>query len=242
MHHDTAGYDRYQALKAWDAADLFTLQDADYFRLELRGFPIRGARIIEIGFGAGHCLAWLRQAGAEASGIEVQEALVAAGRARGFDTYLPGTFDWASVQEAVDLVLGFDVLEHMTDAETVDLLRRASSALCPGGAMVFRFPNAASPFGLHYLAADPTHRTAVSGPRLTHLITENAIPHLRVEDWRDQAMPPVRGFGRRLRRGLSLALRAATRAVLHNGYLRGEPIPLAMNAIAVIRKVPPNDR
>lgn len=242
MADDPARYDRYQALKGWHEVALFTPRDEAYYRAELRGFPIRGARVIEIGFGAGHCLAWLREAGALASGIELQEPLVAAGRARGFDTHLPDAFDWAAVEASVDLILGFDVIEHLTDTEIADLLRKGSRALRPGGGMVFRFPNGSSPFGLHLLAADPTHRTAINGPRLRHLIAEHAIDRLRVEAWRDQAMTPAHGIARRLRRALGSALRAVTRVILHNGYLRGAPIPLAMNAVAVIRKAPPGDR
>jgi 2-polyprenyl-3-methyl-5-hydroxy-6-metoxy-1,4-benzoquinol methylase len=236
MPRDVAGYDHYQSLKGWHEDTLFAPRDGGYFETELKGFTIGGAEVLEIGFGAGHCLAWLARKGARARGIEIQEALVRTGRARGFDTFLPDSFDWASVKGKLDLILGFDVLEHLSDSEIVALLRRGTEALKPGGTMVFRFPNASSPFGLHYLAADPTHVTPLSGPRLTHLISTNEIRGLTLEQWRDQRLMPARGLARRLGRALSHTMRAATRLVLHHGYLRGQPIPLAMNAIVVLRK------
>ncbi len=149
-------YRNYESYKKWQDK-LFDNSGADYFEAEFRGLPVAESRVIEIGFGAGQCMAWLASRGAQVTGLEIQPRLVVGGRSRGFDTHLSGEFDWTPLTGKVDLIVGFDVLEHLTDAETVSLLRTGAVALKPGGAMLFRFPNMASPFGLLYQAADPTH-------------------------------------------------------------------------------------
>lgn len=230
-----AGYQEYATFKQWDDT-LFEPAGADYFEVELRGFPLAGARVVEIGFGPGHCLAWLAAQGARVTGLEIQEQLVLAGRSRGFDTQLSRDFDWRPLQGKVDLILGFDVLEHLSDAEIVSLLRKGAAALRPGGAMLFRFPNMASPFGLQYQIADPTHVTMLSGPRIRFLLAGQAIPGLAYEGCREQAMPRPRGLRGQARRAMGASLRSLVRFIVRNSYMRGEPIPLTMNTVVVLRK------
>jgi 2-polyprenyl-3-methyl-5-hydroxy-6-metoxy-1,4-benzoquinol methylase len=157
-------YRNYESYKKWQDK-LFDNSGADYFEAEFRGLPVAESRVIEIGFGAGQCMAWLASRGAQVTGLEIQPRLVVEGRSRGFDTHLSREFDWTPLTGKVDLIVGFDVLEHLTDAETVSLLRTGAVALKPGGAMLFRFPNMAS----------------------------HMIPGLTLEAWRDAALPPRQG-------------------------------------------------
>ncbi|MDX2237461.1 MAG: class I SAM-dependent methyltransferase [Hyphomonadaceae bacterium] len=228
-------YDRYQEWKGWGGADAFTVRDPGYYRAEFRGLPLKGARVIEIGFGDGACLAWLKSVGAEVTGLEIQEGLVALARERGFDARLADDFDWSAHAGAIDLICGFDVLEHFGDDAMADLLRRCAVALKHGGVCLFRTPNGASPFGLHLQHADITHVTPVTGARMRHLLLEKRLDGLTLETWRDQAQSPGKGLGA-VRKALSGMMRALTRFIIHNGYLRGEPIPLAQNAVIVLRR------
>jgi 2-polyprenyl-3-methyl-5-hydroxy-6-metoxy-1,4-benzoquinol methylase len=68
-----------------------------------------------------------------------------------------------------DLIVAFDVLEHLTVEEIVDLLRFAASLLNPGGRLLARFPNGASPFGAFYQTGDVTHVTVLSAGRIRQI-------------------------------------------------------------------------
>jgi hypothetical protein len=53
-----------------------------------------------------------------------------------------------------------DVLEHMTKPEVLDTFDRIASALAPGGVLIARVPNAASPFGGLIRHGDFTHESS----------------------------------------------------------------------------------
>ena len=53
----------------------------------------------------------------------------------------------------------FDVLEHFTPHEGVRLLRSLSGILAPGGRILARVPNVASPWGVQVQFGDLTHKT-----------------------------------------------------------------------------------
>ena len=57
-------------------------------------------------------------------------------------------------------VTATDVLEHLTKAEVLDTFDQVSSALLPGGVLVARVPNAASPFGGRIRYGDFTHESS----------------------------------------------------------------------------------
>ena len=60
-----------------------------------------------------------------------------------------------------DLVVAFDVLEHVPPAEALAFLRALLRVLRPGGCVLLRFPNADSPFGLAHQNADVTHLNTI---------------------------------------------------------------------------------
>lgn len=62
-------------------------------------------------------------------------------------------------QELFDRVVLFDVLEHFSADDGAALLRSVSTLLHPGGRIIIRTPNMASPFGLGVQYNDVTHRT-----------------------------------------------------------------------------------
>jgi SAM-dependent methyltransferase len=68
-----------------------------------------------------------------------------------------------------DLIVAFDVLEHMMVEEIADFLSLAASLLNPGGRLLARFPNGSSPIGAFYQAGDITHVTVLSAPRIRQI-------------------------------------------------------------------------
>jgi SAM-dependent methyltransferase len=95
-------------------------------------------RVLDLGCGSGSMLESLAEFG-EAVGMEPDEALVAAGRAAGFDVRrgaLPG--DRVVEPGWPDVVLLLDVLEHLDDEAAA--LHAVHAMLRPGGLLVIAVP------------------------------------------------------------------------------------------------------
>jgi SAM-dependent methyltransferase len=153
--------DVYADWKGWDpsAFGTFTSEHASYFEAELEPYlPEATGAVLEIGFGSGALLGWLRARGIECIGVESTEGLVALARKSGFETGL-------SIAEITDrrpgksvrLVVAFDVLEHIPEHLLGSFLATIREVLHPQGVFVARFPNGDSPFGRAYQYSDPTH-------------------------------------------------------------------------------------
>ena len=104
----------------------------------------QGARVLEIGCGAGSTLGWLRQTGvaSETIGVEIVEA--AATQARAFADKVHcldfERHDLPAGHGQFDVILCLDVLEHMVDPwKVVD--RLVTGYLKPGGTLVASLPN-----------------------------------------------------------------------------------------------------
>src|SRR3954469_7201094 len=101
----------------------------------------RGERVLDLGCGAGRFVAALREAGAEAVGVEVAEAALERARvnAPGADLRLleaDGSVPLA--HGSVDLVWCSEVLEHAADV--AQLLLEARRVLRPGGRLLVTVP------------------------------------------------------------------------------------------------------
>ena len=151
--------------------DFHPLADEDrsneVFAIELQRAGLSPpARILEIGFGRGHFLDWARKNGYEVSGVEIIEEFVRNARDRGHDVFTGIAQDVIDPGNQYDLIAAFDVFEHLSISELVDLLRFAKRILSKDGVILARFPNGSSPFGAHYQNGDATHNTALSGTRI----------------------------------------------------------------------------
>ena len=135
--------------------------DADVWR---PGACAAGMAFLEIGCGTGAFLAYLAAKGVgRFVGIDHDPALA---------TVVPaavrGHFACRDVWEVLDdpalgpfdRVVALDVLEHFTPEDGCRLLAAIRPRLAPGGRVVLKLPNAASPWGLQYQFGDLTHRTA----------------------------------------------------------------------------------
>ena len=77
---------------------------------------------------------------------------------------IPGQFD---------LIVLFDVLEHLSLSEIVASFKIFSHLLTPSGKVLARFPNGGSPFGRLHQYGDATHQTVLTGS-LIHQIALTA--------------------------------------------------------------------
>jgi 2-polyprenyl-3-methyl-5-hydroxy-6-metoxy-1,4-benzoquinol methylase len=100
-----------------------------------------GQRILEVGCGVGAFVEAGRGLGLDISGIEINETAVAEAQGRGLPVTLTRLADFAeSYPHSVDVLCGFQVLEHTPEPRT--FIEACMAIVKPGGRIVFGVPNA----------------------------------------------------------------------------------------------------
>jgi 2-polyprenyl-3-methyl-5-hydroxy-6-metoxy-1,4-benzoquinol methylase len=169
-------YSKYEKWKGWDKLFSYNKDQADYFRGETADIAVRGANVLEIGFGSGDFLQWASDQGALVYGTEMNDVLLEAARERGI-SLLDASFERIAALYAdhFDSIVAFDVFEHFLIEEVVEKIAACELMLKPGGKLLMRFPNGQSPFGLLPQNGDVTHRTSLSRSVLEQLVQERRL-------------------------------------------------------------------
>ena len=119
-------------------------------------------RVLEIGCGVGLFLAYLQAMGVQDfTGVEMDpktkdfmpESIAARVHTTTMDAFLDAQKD-----EKFDRIVMLDVFEHFSYVEGVKVLQKLGTFLAPGGRIVLRTPNCASPWGLQFQFNDLTHK------------------------------------------------------------------------------------
>lgn len=153
-------YQDYDVWKGW-SSNLKSTQDRKLIDIEIaRAGVLPPARVLEIGFGAGALLLYLKSLGYECWGIERRDTHNEDLSRQGI-TIKSGDVGNLPI-DYFDLVCVFDVLEHLSKSEIIELLRKIGMVLKPGGKLLARFPNGSSPFGAMIQTGDLTHISTLS--------------------------------------------------------------------------------
>jgi hypothetical protein len=153
----------YRAWKGWteDRFGQFTRHESAYFTAELREISNRelnSPRVLEIGFGNGAFAGWCRRQRWDWVGTEIDPVLVNRAREAGYQAeHAREGFGNLGTGASFDLIVAWDVLEHMAPGETIRFMTDAHSQLTASGALVFRVPSGDSPFSRAIQHTDPTH-------------------------------------------------------------------------------------
>jgi 2-polyprenyl-3-methyl-5-hydroxy-6-metoxy-1,4-benzoquinol methylase len=99
-------------------------------------------RLVDVGCGNGDLLAFARQLGWHAIGLELDPAAVRAARTAGLDVIEGSYVRLAELKGELDCIICSHVLEHVHDPR--DMLVTLAEALRPGGVLLLSLPNAAS--------------------------------------------------------------------------------------------------
>jgi SAM-dependent methyltransferase len=109
--------------------------------------------VLEIGYGNGSFLDFSRDVGWNVSGVEAIPELRNRASQDNFEEF--ASID--DVQKRYDLIVAFDVLEHIKPKELLFFLEKIKRCLNPNGAFIIRTPNGSSPLGLVNQHGDETH-------------------------------------------------------------------------------------
>lgn len=165
-------YKEYAKWKGWVYSIPFgslTSQNRQKYKLQLDRCKVRYQNInaLEIGFGNGGFLRFMADNNSHAEGVEVQDELIKCALQQGF----MAVNRIEDVSNApYDLIVAFDVLEHLSIEDLKRFFESASQLLKGDGVMLFRFPNGDSLMGLNSFNGDYTHLTAIGKSKLQQLV------------------------------------------------------------------------
>ena len=155
----------YEDWKNWSELNFAkaSLEENLYFSKLKKTFNLgNNLDVLEIGFGNGAFLDFSRSIGWKISGVEEIPELVKRASNNNFEVY----DDIADVNKRYDLIIAFDVIEHIKSEDLIFFLEKISKCLKSNGAFIFRTPNGSSPLGLANQHGDATH---------VNIITESKI-------------------------------------------------------------------
>jgi SAM-dependent methyltransferase len=166
----SSNYENYETGKGWDQHNFAKLDKLSEATLaaELRflpAFPSVKSTILEIGFGQGAFLTYAKNYSWRITGVEINEKLIQLGRSSGFRCKKYDELEL--IKDATfDLIVAFDVLEHIPQTEILKFLSTVRRLLKPGGCFLARFPNGDSPFSLPLQNGDPTHLNHIGSGKI----------------------------------------------------------------------------
>lgn len=233
-------YAEYAHWKSWEQASFGEVTEylAAYFAAELKASGVAslaGLRVLELGFGNGAFAAWAHAQGAVYCGVEVIADLVELGRHRGWDVH-GAEVPLASYAEAgtLDLVVAFDVFEHLSIEGLKDKLRELRAALREDGRIVARIPSGDSPFSGAIQHGDLTHCSVIGSSAVRQLALHAGLQvdaiHSPASPWRGS------GVLRGIKRALLDALRALAYPLIATVFMGGGRPVISPNLVFVLRK------
>lgn len=161
--------DEYITWKNWERDfGKITKTQAVYYSAEVarsnRNFP-EDSKVLEIGFGNGGFLAYARQRNWDVRGTEVNGALVKIAQSNGYHAIHAEDLSLFDDNE-FDLIVAFDVLEHIPPNSLHELIASIKRLLKNNGVLIARFPNGDSPFGLYNQNGDVTHLSSIGSGKV----------------------------------------------------------------------------
>ena len=199
--------------------------------------PARDAAIVDLGCGAGDLVRAARTAGyTDITGIDRAPSQVRLAEALDIDGICEGDLldaiaDFAD--ESYDVIVTFDVLEHLDTEEAFRLADHVRRVLKPGGRWILHVPNGESPFFGRVRYGDLTHERAFVRESLEQLARASAFS--AIDCYEDT--PTVHGLTSALRwlawRFVRLTYRFCIAAETGE---TGARIVLSQNLLAVVEK------
>lgn len=226
----------YIKWKNWEVAQELPEASRRYFDLEMKrplcGVAARPIRVLEIGFGSGDFLKYGKLKGWDVVGVEANAVLVHQARQLGFTVFssLVGLHDR---QGDFDLVVIFDVLEHMRDEDVCEVLASCARLLKSGGRVIARFPNADSPIGLPNQFGDATHVNPIGSGKIPYYAQVAGLSDVY---FGPAALPLTRGMLRSLRRVLARVTLLILGSCVRWLFFSSRPLHYFPNSILILEK------
>jgi predicted TPR repeat methyltransferase len=168
-------------------------------------------------------------------GTELNSELLALAKSKGIIGIEAG-YDLSKLiePESLDLVVAFDVLEHLTLQEIADLFSSVKNCLKDGGRLIARFPSGDSPFSRAIQYGDMTHKSIIGSLMIRQLSTEAGFQVLQVRE----PSFPIRGLGpvRFFRRLPIVFMRYVATRFINLFFNDNMPMVISPNMLVVLKK------
>ena len=179
-------YDKnYSNWKNWDDDNFGYLSKIDkkYFDSEIlpiiSKFGNKKIKILEIGYGNANFMTYCKVLNIDITGVELNTELIK--RAK-FNNYKAISYKKFNLHNnKYDLIVAFDVLEHIPANNLTAFFKKISSLLNNQGFLFLRFPNGDSPFGLVNQNGDITHLSAIGSFKIFHLAKISGLNVLKIK-------------------------------------------------------------
>jgi SAM-dependent methyltransferase len=152
----------------------------------LRGWlpAAREAQVLDVACGAGRLLFFLKERGyVNASGVDLSPEQIARARQVTPKVIQSDLLEYLAANPGrFDLILGLDVIEHLTKPQVVSFFDRAFAALRPGGRLVIETVNADTPMGLPILYGDFTHETCFTPQSVVSLFRLTGFEQVAIRE------------------------------------------------------------
>jgi SAM-dependent methyltransferase len=148
--------------------------------------PDKSSRILDLGCGYGAILHFLREAKyLNTTGVDVSPEQIDAARQLGFEDVhcqdLRAFLDQVP-DETYHAVIAFDILEHFTKPELIELLDELHRVLVRGGRLILHGPNGEGIFSGTILNGDLTHELAFTRSSLHQLAGATSFRLIAVKE------------------------------------------------------------
>lgn len=181
-----------------------------YFSRLIRDhFPAdKNASVLDLGCGNGVLLTVATEFGYHCvSGVDLSSENVADARKNGLSSVKQGDlFDNLSGIDSasIDVVIAFDVIEHLKTDDAVKAVREVGRVLKRGGTFIMHVPNGASPFVGRVLYGDITHERGYTTTSVRQLLARGGFSDVKCLE--DRPIP----------HGLKSAVRAMLWVIIRN--------------------------
>jgi SAM-dependent methyltransferase len=232
-------YEQYSTWKNWGNKYFgsFSREEGAYFDAELRscGFGSNKLRILELGFGNGCFAGWAKNRGHDYVGLEIIPELVERGRSQDFNVAeTPSDLSKMFQPDSFDLIVAFDVFEHIPTDRLIVVLSQILKILGLGGIVLARFPSGDSPFSRAYQHGDITHRSCLGSSAVRQIAAASGaiVVSLRAPQL------PLRGLPLRSKaRRMGVILASTPLYWFISRVIIGNPtVVLSPNLIAVLKR------
>jgi SAM-dependent methyltransferase len=127
---------------------------------------------LDLGCGRGEWLEVLTEAGFEAQGVDLDEGMLEAARAGGFNVKHGNAIDFLRQlgDETLSIISGFHIAEHLTFPDLQTVVKESLRVLRPGGFLILETPNPENMMvGTSSFYLDPTHERPLPPALLSFL-------------------------------------------------------------------------
>jgi len=233
-------YKNYSKISNCSNDYVFIKQLHHYYELEMKRFDqLENLKILEIGFGNGSFINWCESQKYQIYGYEVDKNFYENAKKKYKNIYYgERNLLHKVINEKFDLIVMFDVIEHVRKNELIEFLKDIKKTLKENGKIFLRFPNGSSLAGLEYFNGDLTHYSFLNKGSLKMLCDVVGFNLISCENMaRIKKFNSIKGkiFGR-----LGYMIRDLIE--IFYGYLyHNEKIPLDPNLVAILERQENND-